>query len=270
MQAPGYTPPTGPAAEILRAYANVRHRRVAVRRRAVHKVPYVVPPHLIAGEQAFLTAVTAGADLRPYQSTRLEDQHFDDGMLNEFGIQHFHLGRGPHQTRPTFKERTEPVLVAIVRENDFYSLGCHPHGAWSQQSLLDLTHATWPRLLSTPIDAHMRVAFNPNDADVAALRKEGISAITQRPDGTTHVSLGGGLTMNRKSAKVAYEVSQIKSRCNQIERRLKSEISAMIASGELLTPVTVRLVHRGNDAVAMVEGVAIEFTLGPVLLVPPL
>jgi len=39
----GYVAPTGSAEEIIRAYVNVRHRRVPVRPRTVHKASYIVP-----------------------------------------------------------------------------------------------------------------------------------------------------------------------------------------------------------------------------------
>ena len=76
----GYTPPAS-ADDRIQFYWNVRHRRVPVRLRTVHRAAYVVPPLLVQGEQAFLADVAAGADLRPYQSTRLERADFNDGML---------------------------------------------------------------------------------------------------------------------------------------------------------------------------------------------
>ena len=193
LHAAGYTPPTGLAAEIIRLYCNVRHRRVAQRPRKVHRAVYTVPPKLVAGERLFLTAVAAGADLRPYQSKKLEKADFNDGMLNDFGIQHFHLGATPHPTKPGFMVRTEPVLFAMVREDDFYSLGCHAHGVWSQTGLLDLIHATWPHViaanspnsaLSVPTGAPgtkvVGLRHNYTDAEIATLRKAGITVIGQR------------------------------------------------------------------------------------------
>lgn len=66
---PARRPYTGSVEEIIRAYANVKHRRVPKQPRKVHKATYSVPSNLASGEQAFLTAVEVGDDLRPYQST---------------------------------------------------------------------------------------------------------------------------------------------------------------------------------------------------------
>jgi len=227
LQAAGYSLPTGPAAEIIRAYANVQHRRVPQRPRNVHRAAYSVPALLAAGEQAFLTKVENGDDLRPYQSTKLEKAEFNDGMLNDFGIQHFHLGTGPHPTKPSFMGRTEPVLFALVRDDDFYSLGCYAHGAWSQTVPLDLIHATWPDVIAsdslnntTGIEV-LGLNVSYADAEVATLRMEGINALTQRPDGTIHIGPGGGVTLGGKSEKVAHGVAKIKGLCDQVERELK-------------------------------------------------
>lgn len=279
LQAAGYAMPAGPAAEIIRSYANVRHRRVPQRPRRVHKASYIVPADLIAGEGLFLTAVAAGADLRPYQSTRLEKADFNDGMLNDFGIQHFHLGEGPHPSKPGFMARTEPVLFALVRDDDFYSLGCYAHGAWSLTSLLDLIHATWPRVIASSSlvgsaeASGMKIlglAHNYTDAGVEMLRKAGINALTQRPDGMIHVGPGGGVTTNGKSGKVAREVAAIKGLCDRLERDLRATLSPMLASGALAPPVTLRLQQRGPDTFAVIDGSREEFDLRRQLYVPPL
>ncbi len=283
LQAAGYASPTGSDTDIIRSYANVRNRRVSVRPRKLHKASYTVPAHLAAGEQAFLTAVVAGDDLRPYQSTRLAKADFDDGMLNDFGIQHFHLGTVPHPAKPGFMARTEPVLFALVRDDDFYSLGCYAHGAWSETSLLDLIHATWPHVIasSSPNAALDGPATAPGmkisglrhtytDEEVETLRKAGINALTTRPDGTIHAGPGGGVTSTGKSGKVAREVANIKGLCNQVERDLKATLAPMLASGELTPPITLRLEQRGSDTFAVVDGNTAEFDLGRRLFVPPL
>ena len=283
LQAAGYALPAGPAVEIIRCYANVRNRRVPQCPRKVYKASYVVPAHLGAGEQAFLTAVAAGADLRPYQSTRLEKADFNDGMLNDFGIQHFHLGTGPHPTKPGFMARTEPVLFALVRDDAFYSLGCYAHGAWSQTSLLDLIHATWPNVISssspnrppvgptnTPGTEILGLRHNYTDDEVATLRKAGINAITQRPDGTIHVGPGGGVTLSGNSGKVARELAAIKDLCNRVECELKAMLAPMLTSGELKAPLTLHLEQRGTDTLAVMVGKRGEFDLRRQLFVPPL
>lgn len=246
----GYDPPLGASSDSIRAYANVRHRRVPIRPRKVHKAAYSVPSHLTEKEKSFLAAVTEGADLRPYQSTKLERHDFNDGMLNDFGIHHFHLGIDPHPTKVGFKERSDPVLFAIVREEDFYVLGCFPHRAWHQQSLLDVAYSNWPILFASvvPNDAQMQLSYSPTDADIKKLRKHYINTLTKRPEGTVTFSLGGGLASDNGSAMVTRDINGIKRLCIKWERIVNEEIAKLKESGELSAPVTLRLDQRGSEA----------------------
>ena len=74
----GYSDPSPAEDEdIVRCYLNVRRRRVPIRPRAAHKAAYSVPPHLVEGEKIFLAKVLAGDDLRPNQSTKLEQPNYE-------------------------------------------------------------------------------------------------------------------------------------------------------------------------------------------------
>ena len=240
----GYAAPTGSAEEMIRAYVNVRHRRVPVRPRNVHKATYKVPTDLATGESTFLSKVGAGDDLRPYQSTRLERVDFNDGMLNDFGIQHFHLGMAPHPTKSGFMERTDPVLFGMVREDDFYSLGCYHHGDWSKTVALDIIHANWPDVLERYSIKDAQLTQTYTDEEVGELRKAGINPLTQRPDSTVHMGPGGGVTTAKTSAQVARDMAAIRRLCNDLERSLTDEIEGLIAAGMLSAPVSVKLEHR--------------------------
>jgi hypothetical protein len=272
LQSAGYTPSPGSSDEIIMAYANVQHRRVPQRPRIVHKpAAYPIPADLVAGEQAFIAKVAAGDDLRPHQSTNLERADFNDGLLNDFGLQHFHLGIGPHPTKPGFMARTEPVLFALVRDDDFYSLGCYPHGAWSMTSLLDLIHSTWPDVIA-PYTAKLVQGLGQThtDAEIALLRKAGILTLTQRPDGTVHLPPGGGVTSSRQSGKVARDAARIKRHCGEIEAEIKRALLPELASGELSPPVSVRLEQRGVRTFAILDNGRGEIDLYGCLSVPPL
>lgn len=264
----GYAAPTGSAEEMIRAYATVRHRRIPVRPRKVHKAPYQVPAHLAVGESAFLGKVSAGDDLRPYQSTLLERADFNDGMLNDFGIQHFHLGTTSHPTKPGFMARTDPVLFGMAREDDFYSLGCYHHGDWSKTVALDNIHANWPDVLGSHAIKGVQLTQTYTDEEIERLRRAGINALTQRPDGTFHVGPGGGITTAKTSTRVSLDLTKIRRLCNELHRSLTAEIEKLVASGSLREPVTIRLEQRQAQTFAVVNDGRGEFDLGRQLFVP--
>ena len=158
----GYSDPSPAEDEdIVRSYLNVRRRRVPIRPRDVHKAAYSVPHHLVEGEEIFVAKVIAGDDLRPNQSTKLEQSDYEDGMLNDFGIQHFHLGTTEHPRIPSFVARTDPLLFAMVQENDLYCIGYYKHGEWSRTTLLDVVHQNWGLIYMTEYQAATGSSWSP-------------------------------------------------------------------------------------------------------------
>ena len=254
LQRSGYSVPDGSDEEIIRAYLNVRHRRVPIRPRRIHKISYLVPPEPVIGEKEFLNKVEAGDDLRPHQSTQLEKVDFEDGMLNDFGIQHFHLGTKPHSRNPVFVARTEMLLFALVKEEDFYSLGCYKHGSWSKISLLDSIHANWRGLIDSHSINAIELQQPFDDSEHEKLRNSGINVLTQRPDGEIHVGPGGGVALDRSSLKVANEIITTRRSCANIEKYLKDEVRKMIDSGQISPPVSLRLRYRDCESYAEIDG----------------
>ena len=121
LRGAGYSVPSPTDHEgIIRSYLNVHRRRVSIRPRRIHKATYSVPMHLVDGEREFLAKVVSGDDLRLYQSTRLDQSDFNDGMLDDFGIQHFHLGTTKHLKNPSFVVRKDPLLFALVHDEEFF------------------------------------------------------------------------------------------------------------------------------------------------------
>lgn len=270
LQKSGYSRPIGSNEDIIRAYINVRHRRVQVRSRRVYKAKYSVPSNLATGEQKFLKKVVVGDDLRPHQSTRIEQANFDDGMLNDFGIHHFHLGTRQHPNKPEFVARTDPVLFALVKGEDFYSLGCYGHGAWSQTSLLYIIHENWPEAIKECSIKDVSLLRTYTDAEHSILRDSRINVLTQKPDQTVHIGPGGGITSAGGSARVLMEIIEIKNLCIQLENYLKSKIRKMIDSGKILPPAVLRLQYRNGETYADIDNFRGTINLNRCLSVPPL
>lgn len=254
LQRAGYSVPDGSDEKTIRAYLNVRHQRVPIRPRRIHKVSYSVPPELVVGEQEFLKKVEIGDDLRPHQSTRLEKVAFEDGMLNDFGLQHFHLGTEQHPKNPAFVARTKILLVALVKDDDFYSLGCYEHGCWSKSLLLDLIHQNWPEL----IDGHSINAIGLqqsfDDSEHQKLRDAGVNVPTQRPGGEIHMGPGGGIALDGSSMKVMMEIIKTRQLCANLEKYLEDTVRKMTDSGQLSPPVSLHLGYRYCESFAEIEG----------------
>lgn len=147
LSAAGYTYQAANDREKIRIYTSVKHRRIMTRRRNLHKAAYTIPAHLVVGEQQLMEKAKSGGDLWPHQSRKIGNAAVEDGMLNDYGIQHFHLGTTPDPKCADLIQGTSELLFAVVKENDFYALGIFDHKAWSKQALLDIIQSNWPTLI---------------------------------------------------------------------------------------------------------------------------
>lgn len=242
-----------------------------MRPRKVHQRSYHVAPGLVQGHTNLLSAVANGDDLRPYQSTRLTVAHFNDGMLDDFGIQHFHLGVGAHPTLIGFKERTGDVLLAMVSPDDFYAIGIFGHGIWSDWDLLDLVYADWPELLEPfELKGVISMAQSYNKAEYAELRKNGINAPTKRPDGTYHMGPGMGITSAKGSAAVSMQLNDIRRHCEDVTREIAKGLTLAAAAGQFVYPASMRLVASGGKLEVLSVDGAVTFNVDPSFAPAPL
>jgi hypothetical protein len=218
--------------ELIRRYLNVLHRRVPIALRRTHFArEFQCPPEHRAGLDQLIRTSETGGDLKPYQSTRLDQPSFNDGMVNDFGLQHFHLGLGPYPKNPMYKDRTGLLLYALVANDGLYCISVLPHKNWSRQELLDITHANWPDILDVykfrePSDGSLKIAGltqHYTDEDIEDKHRHGINVVTQRSDGSIHFPPGGGVTAAKgiNSARVSRATDQVILTCEQLEREVK-------------------------------------------------
>lgn len=86
-----------------------------------------------------------GDDVNPYLSKTIEEIGFNDMLLNDWGIYHFHLGEKIDSSG--FIERTKDVLFGIITDHDAYLIDIMPHDNWSEIGLLEIVYANWSKIL---------------------------------------------------------------------------------------------------------------------------
>jgi len=160
----------------------------------------------------------ADDDLRPHQSTQLERPDYEDGLLNDFGIQHFHLGTAQHPNKPFFVSREDPLLFGLVQDDAFYCIGYYKHGDWSKTELLDIVHAHWPSVIS--------------DHTISGIQL-------------------GKETLAGTSVKDALDVISARRYCSVLESAVARKVKEAIDAGNLVAPVRLNL--RFGDGVSYVD-----------------
>ena len=69
-----------------------------------------------AGLDSLLDKVRRGDDIRPHMSTNHESYSYQDGLLNDWNVHHFHVGIGPHPEKQNFNARSTNLLFALIRD----------------------------------------------------------------------------------------------------------------------------------------------------------
>ncbi|MDP2359025.1 MAG: hypothetical protein Q8M31_23610 [Beijerinckiaceae bacterium] len=272
LQAAGYMYPAGDDQATIKTYVSVKHRRITTQPRKVHKAPYQVPAHLASGEAQLLAKVQAGGDLWGHQSRKIGDVGVEDGMLNDYGIQHFHLGTKPDRKRPNLIEGTKEILFAVVKENDFYVLGIFDHKAWSKQALIDVVQTNWPQLVdpyvlkSGPGFEVLGLSRTYTDDEAAILRANGINVLTTGKDGSVRLGPGGGVTGLGTSLVATRDAIKLERHIKEMQQEAIEGLEAVGADDS----VRVRLEWREDKPYIVTDPPGLDQEVTEVLSIPPL
>jgi hypothetical protein len=197
--------------EVCKKYFNVQKRKIAPKPREV----------LISRQfncpQEFQTAVDAirdkarkGGDLKPHLSKTLLDADYNDGLLNDWGIHHFHLSSLPDREQPVFVERTGPLLFARVTDEHFYMINVMKHQNWTNRNLIEILHANWPESIA---GYRLQGIKGPSysEDDLKRFRKGGVMTCIEVSDGTVYAPPGGGYASTGVSIEVVRQCHYLKN-----------------------------------------------------------
>lgn len=265
---------------------NICHQYFNVKRRLIEPVPrdillsaeFTCPQEQVAGLDLVKRKISAGEDLKPYLSEQINNSDYDDGMLNDWGIHHLHLGMALQSNG--FIERTGPLLYVRFTRDSAYLINVFPHGNWALQDLLKIIHHNWPELLSINRlnrEGLISLGHSPTDSDIKAFRRNTINALVQMEDGTVYLPPGGGVVLSKLSRKSTGGVSSdVVTKCNHMYRRLKDMEKLFFENINLITAeaknkgcsdahsLKLNLVFEDRNAFAFDEQTGIAVDLGAI------
>jgi hypothetical protein len=216
--------------DYVNQYFNVAYRLVPAKPRNVVVHPALsCPPARQKGLGLLLQRVEAGGDLTPYLSRQLYKAGFADMLLNDWGIQHFHLGERLDAKGQI--EGHDEVLFAIVTETAFYCLSVLRHGAWAdQRNLIDVVEGNWPELIKHGHSPGVLPAKpGPTDQEILELRNAGVQTYWASRSGMVYVLVGGGYATSGDSL-IAVDAARDHLRVvTEWEEALREEVRAMAA-----------------------------------------
>lgn len=233
LAALGHTPPANDI-EVAAHYVNLQRRRVRPRIRSVFIAKgLLVPAEQRAAFDALLRKMSAAEDLNPHLSRSvLRDANYDDALLNDWGMHHFHLG-----TRfegDGFVERSDDVVCAIVHWDRIYVAGIRRHGDWAAHELIDAVDENWPELL-TPLALNGDGSrYSPEQHKLA--RRSGLSPVTVLRDGRAVMAPGGGISTSGRSLRVSMRVGRMRYAMAVLQERFMTLVPEIEAHLDATAP----------------------------------
>jgi len=206
LSARGYSIPVGEDPQAVSIiYFNARRRWLPQIPRQILKSHEFSCPRELKSSLVWLEEkVTRGDNLNPYLSRSLKKAGYDDALLNDWKVYHFHLGDVVEVDG--FVKRTEPVLFALVTESHFHEINVHHHGDWTNLDVIEIIHANWAEKIERfKLTGVAGITPVPTSADVKLLRGVHVNTILQTKDGTIYAPVGGGYMTNGTSSEVVME-----------------------------------------------------------------
>ena len=177
--------------------------------------------------EAIRSRFEAGGDLAEFLSKKASDAHFNDGLLSDFGVHHFHLGA---KSDPSGQhvQRTDDLLFVFVQPSDVYFLDVrkHPNSGdpsdygWSDVDLLNIIDSNWPEALD-PYIVHGVEGTTLTDEQRRELRRKNTNVVTQ-VGGKAIAPPGGGLLANRSNLKCKFLAMKLLAQLRQIEQIIEN------------------------------------------------
>lgn len=265
----GYAVDTG---EDLRSlsykFFNLKRRRIAEAPRSVFEAKtFSCPADLANGYALLKNKLENGHDVCPHLSKFLLRDDYEDSLLNDWGIHHFHLGENPE--RSGFIERTGPLLFAHVTHDSVYCLGIYPHGSWTQQDLIRVIHENWPAVIAAKkLNGIIGMSHTPTDDEIAQLRKAGVQTMVQVAPGIVYAPLGGGYSTAGTSVESTMRVNWYMRLIRNLEDHIKENADKFTAKIRDLghthaNPPSFSLMIDNQGFFAVEKGSGVAFLLHP-------
>ena len=208
-------------------------RMVPQRQRVFHRAdsfscPVEHQPGLAALEKAF----TNGDNVRPWQSKLIDCVAYEDGLLNDYGVLHFHLGTVLDASG--YIQRTGPLLFAIVRDDDVYAIGIYGHGDWYELDILNVTDCNWPSLLDPVTIKAIDTAYSPKTREeIKALREANVCTIISLDSGRIIAPVGGGVATDGTSNDAVRSADYWAKFLSDADKVLIDAVKDSVRKGEL-------------------------------------
>jgi hypothetical protein len=249
---------------VYRYYAHLR--RLVEQRcyRVLEAAELVCPPEFAAGYAQLKSELENGTDVTARLSTRITKPAYEDMLLNDWGVTHFHVNlRDPAGD----VEHENTILLAMIRDEVVYCIGFIPHRAWTRIEYLEILQRNWPQSLQHA-RVHAATAYAMTDDERDKMRKRNANVLTT-VNGVAYGAIGGGYTAAGTSMRAHHEADHALLSLDSYEKWVRTNAAPIVAAiedagGRAGTPPTFRLdFDDDGNALAVETGENVAVLLGP-------
>lgn len=138
-------------AKIIKYFTFLRKLGGKTQERQVYRSKeFNCPPDHLLGLNQLIETLENGKDISPYLSKKVENISEIDGMFNDWGVLHLHLGDRLDKTG-RYVERTGPLLFLYLMQKSAFLINIYQHGDWTKKSILQTVYDNWPELIESYI-----------------------------------------------------------------------------------------------------------------------
>lgn len=223
--------------EALEQYYNAALRSIIPKPRTIMKSKeFVCPSGYEKKLRFFEDSVNQGKDLRPFMTKTMLDVTFQDKMLFDWGLYHFHLSDAVDTRDKRFMARSGQLLIAYKDWNDdntLYFLQVVSHqklNLWTTQDFIRCLADNWPAMMEQyRMPGMVDMEFSVTDADLAGLRSANVSSFVNLGDGRAYIGSNFGLTGAGTSVRVQFNLIAANKSASLTEKLIKENGREILA-----------------------------------------
>ena len=244
---------------LVLAYFGALRRMVSMVKRTVFKANgFVCPPKYISALAEIERKIESGENINPYLSRKLPNLSANDELLNDWGIQHFHLGSSviTKKKNKGFIRGTPELLFVYFDAQSAYFIVIGDHDSFGDQELLQILHDSWPEILEKFKDPRIKsvIPHDLTNKQRDQMRRAGYNmGVNVMRDGTAYVMVGGGIMWSGDNTLDVYGTDRLHNWAHLQANNLRDLVPIMAAGLkarhglEIVEPITLRLIVEGRS-----------------------
>ena len=204
---------------------NLFHRVINPKPRKIHfPSTFECPDDYMKGLNVLIHKIINGENLLPHMSRNITNAKKKDDMLNDWGIQHLHLGENADPNKPYLIEGRNLVLYCYVDDLNVYALTIARHGLWANNHIFKILASNFPEVIEKFKMIGVKAGNSFSSKERSKLRKAGVS-IPSIFNNDVYVSPGGGAVCSGDSLNAVTSLDKRMMHCYEYQRFIKNEFS---------------------------------------------